>query len=1200
MRLHHFLVLARLFLPTAVFAASDIHEERFSDLPGQMRTRQGAVSYHPQQTNEQAARLPQPLGYGDALRTHALSRATVTITNGSDLYLSELTRLAIVAATDRLNVPTFDLRAGRVRFSGRGGPASTPFRAPMMAGVNKGTEFLVEVEPERTVVTVFEGEAELTNADTPQPVRVRSGQQGIAVPAKAIEVRAVIEANSIVQWWIYYPGILDPDEIGFAAEERALLDASFSQYRAGDLQAALKLYPGYPTPPDPTTEAQRLYYSGLLLAVGAVARAEDQLRLVNSNAPLARALRTMIGAVASPPKPRVSIRAKSSPASTQDAEILNTASELLARSYVHQAAHDLDAALRDARAAVAQSTNFAFGWARVAELEFGFGRTKVARQAVERALALAPCNAQAVAVKGFLLAADYQFRQAIAVFDEAIALDSGLGNAWLGRGLCRRRIDFLPFVNHKTEITHPPAWLSDLQTAASLEPDRSLFRSYASKAFSELGNNALARKELDYASQLDPDDPTPWLYSALLNHEQNRINESVRDLERSIDLNDNRAVHRSRLLLDQDHATRSANLARIYQDAGLEDVALREAAKAVSYDYGNYAGHLLLAESYDALRDPTRFHLRHETAWFNELLLANLLAPVGAGTFSQNISQQEYGRLFEANRLGLSSSTEYRSDGQWRERATHAATLGRFGYALDVDYQHNDGVRRNNELDRLEWYSTLKYQLTARDTLFALIKVQNYHSGDNFQHVDASTVRPHFTYDEEQHPIAVAGYHREWSPGSHTLLLGGRLENDQRFRDERVPALMIVTNSLTFPVGAINFIDDASLPHDLRYRGRLEIYTAEGQQIVENEHHRLIVGARGQVGDFRTQDQLTLSSTPPNPDIPFPPVTGDHTEDFQRITGYGYWTWKPFSSLQLTPGVSYDAIRFPQNFRHPPIGSGEETSDLLAPKAAIVWSPLKALTLRGAWSRELGGASLDESFRLEPVQLAGFSQASRTFISESLVGSVTAPQQEIAALAADVKLPTRTYLGLELQDLHSRVRRTIGVFDSGQIFAPGAGDTPQHLDYRERGLHLALHQLLGAEWTASTLYHFTRTDLAARFPEIPPALYSTAHTRQEADLHQVTLRLQYQHESGFFARAEADWYEQSARTAAADGVFVPLNSDSFWQVNFYTGWRFRRHRGDLTLGVLNLAGKDYHLSPITPTSELPRERVFYARLRLNF
>jgi Flp pilus assembly protein TadD len=107
-----------------------------------------------------------------------------------------------------------------------------------------------------------------------------------------------------------------------------------------------------------------------------------------------------------------------------------------------------------------------------------------------------------------------------------------------------------------------------LQVAATLEPQRALLRSYLGKAFSQTRDSERAEKELRLAQRLDPNDPTAWLYSALLAEQQNRINEAVRDLEKSQDLNNNRSVFRSQLLLDQDKAVRSANLARIYQDVG--------------------------------------------------------------------------------------------------------------------------------------------------------------------------------------------------------------------------------------------------------------------------------------------------------------------------------------------------------------------------------------------------------------------------------------------------------------------------------------------------------------------------------------------------------------------------------------------------------------------------------------------------------
>ena len=65
-------------------------------------------------------------------------------------------------------------------------------------------------------------------------------------------------------------------------------------------------------------------------------------------------------------------------------------------------------------------------------------------------------------------------------------------------------------------------------------------------------------------------------------------------------------------------------------------------------------------------------------------------------------------------------------------------------------------------------------------------------------------------------------------------------------------------------------------------------------------------------------------------------------------------------------------------------------------------------------------------------------------------------------------------------------------------------------------------------------------------------------------------------------------------------VQIDLPSDAFSQFNLYIGWRFPRQRGDLTLGVMNVGGDDYHLNPLNSYAELPHERVYAAQLRLRF
>jgi 5'-methylthioadenosine phosphorylase len=80
----------------------------------------------------------------------------------------------------------------------------------------------------------------------------------------------------------------------------------------------------------------------------------------------------------------------------------------------------------------------------------------------------------------------------------------------------------------------------------------------------------------------------------------------------------------------------------------------------------------------------------------------------------------------------------------------------------------------------------------------------------------------------------------------------------------------------------------------------------------------------------------------------------------------------------------------------------------------------------------------------------------------------------------------------------------------------------------------------------------------------------------------------------FSTRAESRWFIQHNL-----GDSSALAGDSFPQVNLYTGYLFPRRRGELTLGVLNLTGEDYRLNPLNPYSELPRERLFYLRLKVN-
>lgn len=1116
----------------------------------------------------------------DRLRTGANSRAALLWSDQSVVPLGAVTEIEIQPPQNAEAESGLFIIRGVISFFHRDKPGRIRIiTRGAIAGI-EGTEFVMAVKGEadnpETTVSVIDGKVSLSDPAATVTLLLTNREQAVVTPGELPRRTAGFIANNLLQWCFYYPGVLDIKDLSLATNEQNALRESLAAYHSGDLLAALA---AYPAGQKPDSDNELLYHAALLLSVGQIETAKTNLASVvakdssSQNARLAAALHTLIASVR-----RDETRVPLNP---------QLSTELLAASYYEQSratgGESLKNALDLARRATSISPHFGFAWERVAELEFSFGQTDRALEALNRSLEMAPRNAQALALKGFLLAAQNRTHDAYWWFEDALALDSALGNAWLGRGLCR--IHHGDFAGGR----------EDLLIATALEPQRAALRSYLGKAWSASGDDERAQKEFGLARQLDPNDPTSWLYSALNHQNQNRINQAVRDLEKSQQLNDNRSVYRSQLLLDQDRAVRSASLASIYRDNGMNEVSLREAASAVTADYANYSAHLFLANSFDTLRDPTRFNLRYETPWFNELLLANLLAPAGVPTLSQDISQQEYSRLFERDRFGLTTTTDLRSDGQYREVASQFGTIGKLSYALDLDWQSNKGVRPNNELRRAEWYTQIKYQITPRDSMLLLTKYQDYHSGDNFQYYDPNaSFRPAFNFDEYQKPIMVGAYHREWAPGIHTLALGGRLENDQRLSDRAVP-LFVLTRGVN---GLVNGVFNSNFNVD--YRSELETWIGELNQIFKTDRNTLVVGGRYQTGSFETQNRLTNSTAFA---AFFPGVEAARTEDMQRWSLYWYDTLEVLpAQLWLTAGVAYDVVDYPANFRQVPIAAGQARESCFGPKAAIVWRPDAVATVRGAYSRSLGGVSLDESYRLEPSQLAGFNQSYRTIIPESVVGSVAAPQIDSLSAALDLKLPSQTYLGLIGEALASDVDRVLGVYQVAGIGIPSS--TPQSLRYHEYSALLVVNQLLSTEWAVGVSYKYTHAELEQSLPEVPIPVSSAAQRSDTSGLHNAKLYALYSHASGFFARAEADsyWQENRARTYNSSGnaINTTLPHDQFCQLNFWLGYRLRKGMGDISIGLLNATDTDYKLNPLNTYAELPRERVVAARVRFRF
>lgn len=1106
---------------------------------------------------ERIARPNETILPGNVIHTMKGGSALLELPGGTRLQLAESSQLHIERLRETGSFWLY-LKVGAARLLGLASDR-TLLQSPAAVATRHQTDFDMRVASDGfTEVTVFEGLVELTNEFGSIRLDGGSVSNRASVATGQAPVQA-LRATNVVQWWLRFPVVLDLAELPLPAVAARELNESLSHYAQGSYREAVVLYPASRAHAE---DAERIYAASLRLLAGDLTGAEALLERVNDPLETARALQLLVATF------RRDTLARPAPP--------KGASAWMALSFWHQSRHELAEARRAAYEAVARSPGFIAARARVVELELGREDLPAARKALAALQRLAPERAITLMLLGFLELAGNRPGPAMATFEDALARDPALAEAWFGLALGLMR-----------QGARARA-LAAFETAVALEPERSLWRSYLGKALAWNQRSADAFSQIREAVALDPGDPTPWLYWAWLDYERNQINPAIDHLHRSVERNDNLQLFRSRAQLDQDRSMRMTSLARVYERAGMPEVAVREAARAVAYDAANPSAHLFLADSFNLLRDPTRFGLRYETAWFNELLLANALAPVDAGILSPSLSQQEYTRLFARDGLRFASFGEARSDGQYRQWATQSGLFGRSAYAVDLDYQHNDGVRPNQDLDRLELYAQFKQQVTHTDTAFLMLKFEEYESGDNFQYLDSTNARPAYRFSEEQDPIVYSIWRHDWSPRHHTLAAFGRLENQQRFTDEQAGQTVLVRNQ------AGELLSPQVQPLDVDSRGELAIWTGELNQLAQFEHHTLVAGARVQSGEFESADLLTGNPLRS-------PVFGDRTgqgvfhrsaitEAFQRMTLYAYDTWHPTDGLALTAGLAWEEMEFPANFRHPPLENASAHRARLLPKLGLVWSPVEAVTFRGMFSQSLGGVSLDESYRLEPVQLAGFSQAFRTVIPESVVGSVSAHDLDLGGAAIDIRLPTRTYAGIQVMVTHSDVDRQIGVFQLDAFSQPltgGSAQIEERLRYREAAFQSSVHQLVGDDTALGVAYGYSRATLDRARPA------AGFDGREEADLHWLRSQGVINLPGGFFAGAGGTWLWQSYDGAAR-------GDEAHLQLDLEAGWRFARQTGQFSVGLLNVLNEDYRLAPLSALPELPRERVLFARLRLNF
>ncbi|HKQ40074.1 MAG TPA: TonB-dependent receptor, partial [Verrucomicrobiae bacterium] len=435
--------------------------------------------------------------------------------------------------------------------------------------------------------------------------------------------------------------------------------------------------------------------------------------------------------------------------------------------------------------------------------------------------------------------------------------------------------------------------------------------------------------------------------------------------------------------------------------------------------------------------------------------------------------------------------------------------------------------------------------------------------------------RPDFSLSvrERQEPLLFLGYDHKWAEGIHTLFLGGRLVDNFELRGSKSFTFFDLPGGVELPSGS-----RAPLELDTDF----EAYSAEVQQLFQSHRHTMIAGARYQDGESDTRSLALI--------VPQKEKVGQ-----RRVSGYGYYFWQPIDPLQLIGGLTYDYLEYPQNVSVPPISAEDRSKDQLSPKAGFYWMLHTNTILHGAFTRSLSGVYYDTSVRLEPTQIAGFNQAYRSVIPESVAGLIPGSEFETFGLGLQQKFLTRTYVTISGELLNSEAERSTGAFGLVPIGQPIPPiQVAENIDYHEKALTAVINQLLGKFWSIGGAYRLSGVELEQRF-DLPPVLRPFHDADLRATLQQASIFVLFNHSSGFFAQANSLWSWQENRGYSPD-----IPGDEFWQHNVYLGYRFLHRRAEARVGLLNITDQNYRLNPLTIYSELPRSRTLYASLRFYF
>ncbi len=1072
---------------------------------GKMKSVEGDVkSLLCNQPGWTAARPDDQYCLRDMIQVGVRSRALVVLQNETAVRLDQNTTLVFSEGGTRKH-SVLEMIKGAAHFISPL-PRMLNVVTPFVDAFVDGTEFVVMADGEKTVIVVYQGDVKATNASG--ELRLIDGQAAEVYAGRAPVHTVVAKPRDAVQWSLYYPPVsVSIPARGAGADnrlERSLVE-SMEAASARNLPEAFHILESVPE--QARTPLFHNCRAGLLLSVG---RADEALSDIDAALAMepdnsdSHALKSIMATVDGRKEDALELGRK---ARAFDPD---SASALLALSYALQSRFLLEEARDAVREAVEKNPENALVRARLSELNLSLqdydGAVEEARKAVE----IDPEIGMTQTVLGFAHLVAFEISSAKASFERAVELDQAAPLPRLGLGLA---------LIHEGNMEEGRR---EIEIAASLDPNNSLIRSYLGKAYFELKRNEKAADQFRDAKTLDPNDPTPWLYDAIKKQTENRPVEALSDIEKSMGLNDNRAVYRSRLMLDDDAAARGASLARIYGDLGFEQVALAEGYKSVETDPTNAAAHRFLSDTYASKP-------RHEIARVSQLLRSQLLQPVSVlpvqprlavsqqyiyqGQGPSDLGYNEFTRLFDRDGVDFRASGLLGGNDTYSDEVTVSGLQGNVSFSLGQFHYETDGTRDNNDQEQNIYNLFCQARLSESTSVQAEFRDYERESGDLTLRFDPDNFDPVGRNREDRQTVRL-GLHHSFSPSSDLLL--SAIYQDFTIKQD-------------FPY------EDSSL--DIDVDG--DNYMAEGQHIASAGRSHFISGAGHTFSSDKTE--LAFSARVPFPPFSISSVTEDES-DVRNTNFYHYASLNFPENFVWTLGASADFFE-----------RGLKDRNQFNPKLGVSWTPWEKTTVRAAAFRVLKKLVVSDQ-TLEPTQVAGFNQFFDDFAGADAWRY---------GIGLDQKFGGSVFGGIELS------RRDL--------------DVPfMYMDYT--GLQEVREADWDEDLFRAYLY-WTPLDWFAvsgeyQYEEFDRALESAGILNiVELKTHRIPVQLSFFHSTGLTARLKGTYVYQDgvfAETTGVPGVFAETGGDDhFATFDASLEYRFPKRFGKIAVEGKNIFDESF-------------------------